>query len=292
MTYLAQCCGIQAEFQKFNFPQSRSDFPIPSDRRFNLSFTLAGIGTFSDFFGAFGGSRDGRVKGLILSGGKGTRLRPLTYTSAKQLVPVANKPVLFYGIEAMAAAGIREIGIVVGDTQAEIRAAVGDGSRWGVRVTYIEQDAPRGLAHAVLISEPFIGDDPFVMYLGDNLLNKGITHFVEEFVREKPAAQILLTQVPDPQMFGVAELARRPRRAAGREAEGAEERSRAGRRLHVLAGGLRLGQADQAELPQRARDHRRDPGPDRSRPRRSGRTSSRAGGRTPASSRTCSRPTG
>jgi glucose-1-phosphate thymidylyltransferase len=147
------------------------------------------------------------VKGLILSGGKGTRLRPLTYTSAKQLVPVANKPVLFYGIEAMAEAGIRDIGIVVGDTQAEIRAAVGDGSRWGVRVEYIEQDAPRGLAHAVKISRPFIGDEPFVMYLGDNLLNKGITRFVREFADQKPAAQILLTRVPDPQMFGVAQLA-------------------------------------------------------------------------------------
>jgi glucose-1-phosphate thymidylyltransferase len=147
------------------------------------------------------------MKGLILSGGRGTRLRPLTYTSAKQLVPVANKPVLFYGIESLAAAGIRDIGIVVGDTQAEIRAAVGDGSAWGVRVTYIEQDAPRGLAHAVLISEPFIGRDAFVVYLGDNLLNKGIDRFVDEFTREKPAAQILLARVPDPQMFGVAELA-------------------------------------------------------------------------------------
>jgi glucose-1-phosphate thymidylyltransferase len=147
------------------------------------------------------------MKGLILSGGKGTRLRPLTYTSAKQLVPVANKPVLFYGIEALAAAGVREIGMVVGDTQAEIRAAVGNGSAWGVTITYIEQDAPRGLAHAVLISEAFIDGEPFVMYLGDNLLNKGITGFVEEFVREKPAAQILLARVPDPQMFGVAELA-------------------------------------------------------------------------------------
>jgi glucose-1-phosphate thymidylyltransferase len=147
------------------------------------------------------------MKGLILSGGRGTRLRPLTYTSAKQLVPVANKPVLFYAIESLVDAGIRDIGMVVGDTQAEIRAAVGDGSHWGARITYIEQDAPRGLAHAVLISEPFIGSDPFVMYLGDNLLNKGITRFVDQFVRERPAAQILLARVPDPQMFGVAELA-------------------------------------------------------------------------------------
>ena len=146
------------------------------------------------------------MKGLILSGGKGTRLRPLTYTSAKQLVPVANKPVLFYGIEAMAEAGIREVGIVVGDTAAEIQAAVGDGSRWGLTVTYIPQDAPRGLAHAVLISQPYLGDDPFVMYLGDNLLNKGIRPFVEQFTAERPAAQILLAHVPDPQMFGVAEL--------------------------------------------------------------------------------------
>ena len=146
------------------------------------------------------------MKGLILSGGKGTRLRPLTYTSAKQLVPVANKPVLFYGIEALVEAGITDIGIVVGDTQAEIRAAVGDGSKFGANVTYIEQDAPRGLAHAVKISQGFIGNDPFVMYLGDNLLNRGIVEFVDQFVKEKPAAQILLTPVPDPQQFGVAEL--------------------------------------------------------------------------------------
>ena len=146
------------------------------------------------------------MKGLILSGGRGTRLRPLTYTSAKQLVPVANKPVLFYGIEALAAAGIRDIGIVVGDTQAEIRAAVRDGAAWNVDITYIEQDAPRGLAHAVLISQSFIGDDPFIVYLGDNLLAKGIVPFVERFVDAQPAAQILLAHVSDPERFGVAEL--------------------------------------------------------------------------------------
>ena len=146
------------------------------------------------------------MKGLILSGGKGTRLRPLTYTSAKQLVPVANKPILFYGIEALSAAGIHEIGIVVGDTKAEIKDAVGDGSRWNVSVTYIEQEAPLGLAHAVLTSESFLGTEPFVMYLGDNLLATGLKPLVEEFKRNRPAAQILLTRVSEPQRFGVAEL--------------------------------------------------------------------------------------
>ena len=145
------------------------------------------------------------MKGLILSGGNGTRLRPLTFTRSKQLVPVANKPILFYGIETLAAAGIRDIGLVVGETHDEIEQAVGSGSRWNVSVTYIRQDAPLGLAHAVLISESFIGNEPFVMYLGDNLLAKGIVPLVEQFKATKPAAQILLTRVSDPEQYGVAE---------------------------------------------------------------------------------------
>ena len=146
------------------------------------------------------------MKGLILSGGRGTRLRPITFTSAKQLVPVANKPILFYGIEALAASGIREIGIVVGDTRREIRDAVGDGSRFGVSVTYIEQEAPLGLAHAVLVSEPFLGTETFCMYLGDNLIRERLEPLVTRFRDEKPNCQILLAAVPDPTQFGVAVL--------------------------------------------------------------------------------------
>jgi len=153
------------------------------------------------------------MKGLILSGGAGTRLRPITHTSAKQLVPVANKPILFYGIEDMAAAGITEIGIIVGDTRDEIMEAAGDGSRFGVQITYLPQDAPLGLAHCVLIARDFLGDDDFVMYLGDNMLQQGLTEFVEQFESARgpagdraPAAQILLAHVDDPRQFGVAEV--------------------------------------------------------------------------------------
>jgi glucose-1-phosphate thymidylyltransferase len=159
------------------------------------------------------------MKGLILAGGAGTRLRPITHTSAKQLVPIANKPIIFYGIEQLAAAGIKDIGIVTGDTGSEIRAAVGDGSQFGVEVTYIEQDAPRGLAHCVLIARDFLGEDDFVVYLGDNMLQDDLRTFVDRFhaARDRqpelgeeagatPEAQILLAHVDDPRNFGVVEL--------------------------------------------------------------------------------------
>lgn len=149
------------------------------------------------------------MKALVLAGGSGSRLRPITYTSAKQLVPVANKPVLFYGLEAIAETGITETGIIVGDTAAEIQAAVGDGSAFGLNVTYLPQDAPLGLAHAVLVAREYLGEDDFVMYLGDNFIVGGINALVQQFITERAAgaqAQIMLTKVPDPKAFGVAEL--------------------------------------------------------------------------------------
>ncbi|MEU7909959.1 glucose-1-phosphate thymidylyltransferase [Microbispora bryophytorum] len=147
------------------------------------------------------------MKALVLAGGSGTRLRPITHTRAKQLVPVANKPVLFYGLESIAAAGVSEVGIVVGDTQDEIEAAVGDGSRFGLQASYLRQEAPLGLAHAVLIARDYLGDDDFVMYLGDNFIVGGIESLVGRFRERRPSAQIMLTRVSDPRQFGVAELA-------------------------------------------------------------------------------------
>jgi glucose-1-phosphate thymidylyltransferase len=162
------------------------------------------------------------MKGLILSGGAGTRLRPITHTSAKQLVPIANQPILFYGLRDMAAAGITQIGIIIAPgTGDEIRAAVGDGSSFGVEITWLPQDEPLGLAHCVLIAREFLGDDDFVMYLGDNMLEQGLVEFVERFEADRarslvptledttqPAAtaQILLAKVDNPSAFGVAEL--------------------------------------------------------------------------------------
>ncbi len=149
-----------------------------------------------------------KIKALVLAGGTGSRLRPITYTSAKQLVPIANKPILFYGLESIANSGVTEVGVIVGDTRAEVMEALGDGSRFGLKITYIPQDKPLGLAHCVVIAQDFLGDDDFVMYLGDNFILSGIDDFVQAF-RDRTdgtCAQILLARVPDPQRFGVAEL--------------------------------------------------------------------------------------
>ncbi len=144
------------------------------------------------------------MRGLLLAGGHGTRLRPITHTNSKQLIPVANKPILFYGLEAMAEAGIRDVGIIVGDTEEEIRGAVRDGAEWGLAVTYIRQEAPLGLAHAVLTAREYLDGEPFLMYLGDNLVREGLTSFVRTFEQNGPDAQIFLVKVPDPGRFGVA----------------------------------------------------------------------------------------
>jgi len=146
------------------------------------------------------------MKALILSGGEGTRLRPITHTVAKQLIPVANKPILFYGIEAVREAGIKDVGIVVGDTHEEIKTAVGKGEKWGIKVTYIRQEAPLGLAHAVKIAQGYLRDEPFVMYLGDNIIRQGIKSLADEFRERRPNSQILLAHVENPQHFWLAEL--------------------------------------------------------------------------------------
>jgi glucose-1-phosphate thymidylylransferase, long form len=153
-----------------------------------------------------GGGRDGALKGLVLSGGKGSRLRPFTYTNAKQLVPLANKPVIFYTIEQLVESGITDIGIVVGDTGEQVRAAVGDGSQFGATITYIQQEAPLGIAHGVFIAREFLGDSRFVLYLGDNFLMGGIQSYVERFAANDCCSQILLHPVKDPEAFGIAEM--------------------------------------------------------------------------------------
>ncbi|MEW6059385.1 MAG: glucose-1-phosphate thymidylyltransferase [Actinomycetota bacterium] len=146
------------------------------------------------------------MRALVLAGGEGSRLRPITHTNAKQLIPIANKPILFSVLEDIRAAGIKDVGIVVGSTADEVRAVVGDGSAWDLSVEYIPQDEPLGLAHAVLTARDFVAGEPFVLYLGDNVLLEGITRFVQEFDRHRPNAQIFLARVPEPERFGVAVL--------------------------------------------------------------------------------------
>jgi len=154
----------------------------------------------------------GQIKALVLSGGKGTRLRPITHTGAKQLVPIANKPILFYVLENIINLGIKDIGIIIApETGEAVKQAVGDGNSWGVNINYILQPEPAGLAHAVKIAQPFLKDEPFLMYLGDNLIGADLSRFYQRFIEKKPDAQILLKPVPDPSRFGVAQIDRNGR---------------------------------------------------------------------------------
>jgi glucose-1-phosphate thymidylyltransferase len=147
------------------------------------------------------------VKGVLLSGGTGSRLRPITHTGPKQLVPVANKPVLEYAVEDLKDAGITEIGVILGNKgQDEIQELLGDGSQYGVEITYIVQGNPLGLAHAAGCARDFVGDDDFVMYLGDNILKSGVTELVENFENGDYGAGIALQEVDDPQAFGIADV--------------------------------------------------------------------------------------
>lgn len=154
-----------------------------------------------------GGDGGRRMKALVLSGGKGSRLRPFTYTNAKQLVPIANKPVLFYALDQLVECGITDIGIIVGDTADQVKAAVGDGAAFGANVSYIQQDAPLGIAHAVKTARDFIGGSPFVLYLGDNFVLGGIKSYVDAFLDGGANSLILLHSVDNPQDFGIAEFA-------------------------------------------------------------------------------------
>ena len=148
----------------------------------------------------------GMLKGLVLAGGRGTRLRPFTYTGAKQLVPLANKPILFYAIEQLVACGVTDIGIVVGETKEQMVEALGDGSRFGARMTYIDQPVPLGIAHALKISQEFLGETPFVLFLGDNFIKEGIAPYIDQFRDGCHNSLVLLSPVDQPQHFGVAEL--------------------------------------------------------------------------------------